>query len=104
REAGAVTAPAGVEYTGVSGADNQAIGLKLPYSISRVAWTKLSPNTLLMISSSFIRPSAPDAADRQWLCAIYGSAAGQPDVARQLAEEAAESKPQYRDQIALLLP
>jgi hypothetical protein len=57
-----------------------------------------------MISSSFIQPNAPDAADRQWLCAIYASATGQPDVARRLAEEAAESKPEYRDQITLLLP
>ena len=101
---GTFTDTAGAEYTGVSSADNQTIGLKLPYGISRVPWTKLSPNTLLMISSSFIQPNAPDAADRQWLCAIYASAMGQPDVARQLAEEAAESKPEYRDQITLLLP
>ncbi len=99
---GAFTDTTGTEYMGVSSADDQAIGLKLPYGIARLPWSKLSPPTLLKISTSFIQPNVPDAADRQWLCAVYANATGQPDAARQLAESAAQSKPEYRDQIDAL--
>ena len=92
----------GAEYTGVTSADNQTIALKLPYGIARVPWSKLAPKTLLSISSSFIEPNAPDAADRKWLCAVYANATGQADAARQLVEAAAQSKPEYREQIDLL--
>ena len=99
---GDITDTSGAEYTGISSADNQTVGLKLPYGIARVPWSKLAPKTLLSISTSFIRPNAPDTADRQWLCAAYANATGQGDAARQLAEAAAKSKPEYRDQMALL--
>jgi hypothetical protein len=99
---GAIADTSGAEYIGVTSADNQTIALKLPYGIARVPWSKLAPKTLLSISSSFIQPNAPDAADRQWLCAAYANATGQADAARQLAEAAAQSKPEYREQIALL--
>jgi eukaryotic-like serine/threonine-protein kinase len=99
---GAITDTSGAEYTGVTSADNQTIALKLPYGIARVPWSKLAPKTLLGISSSFIQPNALDAADRQWLCAVYANATGQADAARQLAEAAAQSKPEYGEQIDLL--
>jgi len=99
---GEITDMSGAEYTGISSADNQTVGLKLPYGIARVPWSKLAPKTLLSISTSFIRPNAPDTTDRQWLCAAYANATGQGDAARQLAEAAAKSKPEYRDQMALL--
>ena len=99
---GAIMDTSGAEYTGVTSADNQTIALKLSYGIARVPWSKLAPKTLLGISSSFIQPNAPDAADRQWLCAVYANATGQADVARQLAEAAAQSKPEYGEQIDLL--
>jgi tellurite resistance protein len=35
-------------------------------------------------------------------CAVYANATGQADAARQLAEVAAQSKPECRDQIGLL--
>jgi hypothetical protein len=92
----------GAEYIGVTSADNQTIALKLPYGIARVPWSKLAPKTLLSISSSFIQPNAPAAADQQWLCAVYAKATGQPDAARQLAESAAQSKPEYGEQVGLL--
>jgi hypothetical protein len=53
-------------------------------------------------SPSFIQANLSDAADRQWLCAVYANATGQADAARQLAEAAAQSKPKYRDQIGLI--
>ena len=60
-------------YTGISSADGQALGLKLPYGIARLPCSRLTP-----------------------------SSTSQADAARQLAEAAAEAKPEYRDQIALL--
>jgi hypothetical protein len=51
----------------------------------------------------FIQPNAPDAADRQWLCAVYANATGQADAARRLVEAAAwKSSPEYGEQIDLL--
>ena len=101
---GGIVDTTGAEYTGVASADNQTVALKLAYGIARIPWSKLAPKTLLTISTSFIQPNAPDAADRQWLCAVYANATGQVDAARQLAEAAAQSKPEYRDQLPLLLP
>jgi hypothetical protein len=99
---GAIVDTTGAEYTGVASADNQTVALKLAYGIARVPWSKLAPKTQLTISTSFIKANAPDAADRQWLCAVYANATGQADAARQLAEAAAQSKPEYREQIGLL--
>jgi eukaryotic-like serine/threonine-protein kinase len=99
---GAIMDTSGAEYTGVTSADNQTIALRLPYGIARVPWSKLAPKTLLSISTLFIQPTAPDAADRQWLCAAYANATNQGDAARQLAEAAAQSRPEYRGQINLL--
>jgi len=70
---GAFTDTTGSEYTGISSADGQALGLKLPYGIARLPLSRLTP-----------------------------SSTSQADAARQLAEAAAEAKPEYRDQIALL--
>ncbi len=99
---GAFVDTSGAEYTGVTSADNQTVALKLPYGIARVPWSKLPPKTLLTIATSFIQPNAPDAADRQWLCAVYANATNQGDAARQLAEAAVQSRPEYRGQINLL--
>ena len=93
---------AGAEYTGMAGADDQSLALKLPYGVARVPWAKVPPTALLTISSSFIKPNMSDAADRQWLCAVYASTTNQTEAARQLAEAAANSKPEYRDQLPLL--
>lgn len=99
---GTFTDTAGAEYTGVTGADDQSLALKMPYGIARVPWTKVPAAALLTISSSFIKPNVADAADRQWLCAVYASTTNQPEAARQLAEAAASAKPEYREQMALL--
>jgi hypothetical protein len=99
---GEFTDATGAHYTGIGGADNQSLSLKLPYGIARVSWNKIQPQTLLTISASYIQPNSADAADRQWLCAVYASATNQLETARQLAEAAAQAQPDYRDQIAFL--
>ena len=74
--------------------------MKLPYGIAWITWDKLSPKEILAVSKSFIDPGAPDAADRQWRCAVFASETGQTEAARELAEAAARMKPEYKEQIA----
>jgi len=101
---GAILDSSGAKYTGIAGATDQSLSLKLPYGIARVTWRELSPETLLTISTSFVKPNAPDAPDRQWRCAAFASEFGQTEVARQLAEAAAKVKPHYHEQISQLFP
>jgi len=99
---GALADRSGEQYTGIAGATDKSLSLKLRHGIARVTWAELSPQALLNVSTSFIQPTAPDAADRQWRCAVFASETGQAEVARQLADTAAKTKPQYRDQISAL--
>jgi len=99
---GAITDAAGARYTGIESATPQAVALKTPYGIVQAPWSKLSAPTQLAIATSFIKPGAADAADRQWLCAIFASETGQAEQAKQLAEAAAKIKPQYQEQMSLL--
>jgi hypothetical protein len=101
---GAISDNSGAKYTGIAGATDQSLSLKLPYGIARVTWKDLSPKTLLTVSTSFVTPNAADAPDRQWRCAVFASEFGQAGVARQLAEAAAKVKSQYHDQISQLFP
>jgi serine/threonine protein kinase len=101
---GALSDANGVQYSGIVSANAERLMLKTRYGITGSAWTMLTPKMLLAISASFIRPNAPEAADRQWLCAVFASETGQMDAARQFVEAAAKAKPEYRQHIALLLP
>ena len=101
---GAIADSSGGQYTGIISATDQSLSLRLPHGIARVAWTKLAPKTLLTVSASFIRSGAPDAADRQWRCAVFANEFGQTERARQLAEAAAKAKPEYREQISVQVP
>lgn len=100
---GPVTDIGGVEYKATITSANEArVVLKLPYGVSELEWNKLSPKTLITISDSFIAANAPDAADRQWRCAVLASETGQADAARRFGEAAAKTKPEYRDQLRFL--
>jgi tRNA A-37 threonylcarbamoyl transferase component Bud32 len=92
-----------VEYTGIASATADQLMLKTRYGIAGLPWSKLPPQKLLAVSASFIWPEALDAADRQWLCAVFASATGQFDEARQFAEAAAKTKPEYRREFALVV-
>lgn len=95
----------GMRYSGFSSADAASIGATAgAYGQARRPWKNFSPTTLLAASTSFIQPGAPDAADREWRCAIYASETGQTDAARKLAESAAAARPEYRDDLKLLAP
>jgi eukaryotic-like serine/threonine-protein kinase len=101
---GTIADTGGVQYTGIESATAQTIGLKLPFGSAQLPWIKLGSNAFLAIASSFIKPNAPDVADRQWLCAVFAAETGQTDAARQFAEAAAKTKPQYREEMSLLFP
>jgi eukaryotic-like serine/threonine-protein kinase len=93
----------GAKYSGIDGATEQTLTMKIgPYGSAQVPWGKFSPQTLLALSTAFIKPGAADAADREWLCAVFASETGQKEQARKLAEAAAGKKPEYRDQVSLL--
>jgi hypothetical protein len=66
-------------------------------------WQQVPPKTLLAMSNGFIRAGSADAADRQWLAAVFAQATEQPEAARALAEAAAKAKPEYKAQLPLLL-
>ncbi len=101
---GAFTDSSGSQYTGIASATDESLSLKLPHGIARVTWEKLSPKTLFKVSTSFIQRGTPQAADRQWRCAVFASEFGQAEIARQLAEAAAKTKPLYREQISQVFP
>ena len=100
---GTISDTSGVKYTGILAATQQNLTMQVPYGTAQLPWVKLSPQTLLAISASFAKPTAADAADRQWLCAVYASETGQIEEARKFAENAAKTKPEYREQVPLLI-
>jgi DNA-directed RNA polymerase subunit RPC12/RpoP len=99
---GTLTDISGAQYMGIVSASDAGLTMKLPYGIAWITWERLSPQTLLMVSRSFINPVARDAADRQWRCAVFASETGQTEEATQLAEAAARAKPEYKEQIPQL--
>ena len=99
---GTLTDISGAQYMGIVSATDEGLTMKLPYGIAWITWEKLSPQTLLMVSRSFIKPVARDAADRQWGCAVFASETRQPEAATELAEAAARAKPEYKEQIPQL--
>jgi len=98
---GTLTDTSGAQYTGIVSATDEGLTMKLPYGIAWITWDKLSPKEILAVSKSFI-PAARDVADRQWRCAVFASETGQIEAARELAETAARTKPEYREQIPRL--
>lgn len=99
---GTLTDISGAQYMGIVSATDEGLTMKLRYGIAWITWEKLSPQTLLMVSRSFINPVARDAADRQWRCAVFASETRQPEAATELAEAAARAKPEYKEQIPQL--
>ena len=95
---------AGAEYVGIVRATEKRLTLRTPFGTSDLDWVRLSPQTLLNISASFVRANAPDTSDRQWLCAVFAHETGQLDAAQKLAQAAAASKADYQSELPLLAP
>ena len=90
-----LTDATGVQYSGIVRATPDNITMKLPYGETSLPWSRLSPAVLLTVSTSFIHPAAPDAAERYWSAAVYANETGQSGEATRLAGEAAKLKPEY---------
>ena len=93
----------GASYTGAAKADAARITFRVPpYGTADVDWVKIPAPTLLAMSTAFIIPTAPDAADRQWRSAVFAQATGQDEAAAPLAAAAAKANSEYRDQLRIL--
>lgn len=99
---GAITDVTGVQYSGITKATPDDLTMKVPYGEAKLAWNRISPASLLKISSSYINPASPDAGERNWLCAVYANETGQTEEAKRLAGEAGKSKPEYNQMWAAL--
>jgi serine/threonine protein kinase len=93
------------KYDGIASADERGITFRIASfkGGASFSWDKFPPEFPLQLSRELIAPTAPDAADREWLAAAYAQSIGQSDVARDLAEQAAKAKPEYREQMKFLL-
>ncbi len=81
----------GAEYIGLLRASEKRLTLKAPFGTSELDWVKFSPQTLLTVSVSFIKPAVSDTADRKWTSAVFASETGQTEAAHKLGEEAASA-------------
>ncbi len=101
---GRVVDRTGTEYVAITSASDKSLAVETSYGPSKLDWLKFDPQMLLTVSKSFVRPGAPDMADRQWLCAIFANEFGLPEEGRKLGEGAAAAKADYRALLPLLTP
>ena len=94
----------GTEYVAMTSASDKSFTVDTSYGPSKLDWLKFDPQMLLTMSKSFVRPGASDAAERQWLCAIFAHETGLTDEGRKLGEAAAAAKADYRALLPLLRP
>jgi eukaryotic-like serine/threonine-protein kinase len=94
----------GTEYVAMTNASDKSFTVETSYGPGKLDWLKFDPPMLLTVSRSFVRPDASDAADRQWLCAIFANETGLIDEGRKLGEAAAAAKADYRALLPLLGP
>jgi len=80
--------------------------LRSSFGVLPVAWTDVSPDSLIAMAKSFIRADLPpeQAADRQWALGNFALVMGRADAAREALKAAADGKPEYKEIAAALLP
>ena len=76
-----------------------------PFGTLQAAWTELTPESILAMGKSFLRPELPPdiLADRQWLLGAYAMQAGRPKEGRDLLIQASQAKESYRDDLQIFL-
>ena len=90
-------------YTGARKATDTRITFVVPpYGVAETDWVKVPADALLRMANTLIDPKAADAADRQWLSAVFAAATEQTAAARELADAAAKAKPEYAKERDLL--
>ncbi|MDQ6862169.1 MAG: protein kinase [Verrucomicrobiota bacterium] len=94
------------EFKGAKSADDAGITLNIAglSGTQKFKWETFTPEALLQMSKIAMRRADQSVlADRKWHAAVYGQSTGQTEAAKQLAEEAAKAKPEYREQTRLLI-
>lgn len=81
----------GIDYSGIAGASEDRLRLRFPYGEAPVAWTQVSPATLLAAATSFARDP-----DRKWRSGIFAWITGQSTASDQLWNVACAAKASYR--------
>jgi hypothetical protein len=86
-------------------ANESQIESVIPFGSATAAWTDLSPDGIIAMGKSFLRPGMPaDAlADRQWQLGVYAFQTGKPREGRGLLILASQAKPEYREDLDLFL-
>ncbi len=86
-------------------ANELGVEIHTPYGNTPLTWTDASPDTMYRMGRYFIKPDlSPDAkAERQWVCGAFAIYAGKKAEARELLNAAAEAKPEYKNDLPLLL-
>lgn len=86
-------------------ATDTQLELRTPYGVLPIPWTDVTPDSVIGIARSFIRPDMPSeaAAVRQWNLGMYALAMGRRDMGRELLQAAALARPAYQPTLTELL-
>ena len=88
---------------GIKKATNTQMQEQTPYGFIPVPWSEVPVPTLLAMANYFAKNAAsPDlVADRNWLSGVFACELGMAAEGRVLLTQAAQGKPDYRDQLGL---
>jgi|GEM_PF-178487 len=83
---------------GVARASDMQLDVKVQFGNLPIAWADLTPQSVLAMARSFMKPSLPpDAlADREWQAGVFCIFTGLTNESEALMAEAATAKPDYR--------
>jgi tetratricopeptide (TPR) repeat protein len=104
--ASAVPKKAGAPMPGpIRRANESGIETVTPFGSLLAQWTDLSPDGIIAMAKSFLRPDlAPDAlAERQWVIGVYAYFAGRPKDGRDFLVQASQTVTARRDELNLFL-
>jgi eukaryotic-like serine/threonine-protein kinase len=88
---------------GVNRATETQIEIQTKYGMVDVLWTELPPAEILAMAGYFTGKATPpeSVVERQWLSGVFAMTAGMPREGKAFLEMASQSKPEYREEMAL---
>ena len=88
---------------GVHKATQTQVEIQTQYGMVDVLWTELPPAEILAMAGYFTgKVNSPDTVvERQWLSGVFAVTAGMPREGMTFLEMASQTKPEYRDAMAL---
>ncbi len=86
-------------------ANDGGIETVTPFGSLLAQWTELSPDSIIAMSKSFLRPDLPPETlgEREWLIGVYAYFAGKSKDGRELLTQASQAVPAHRDDLNLFL-